>query len=65
MPDQFERGDTVRVVDADDRYVGEEGVVTGFEVGMVSGRDMAVVLLQGRERSDVEGFYVDQLELAA
>lgn len=65
MPDQFERGDTVRVVDADDQYGGQEGVVTGFEVGMGSGRDMAVVLLQGRGRGDVEGFYVDQLELVA
>lgn len=65
MSDRFERGDAVRVVDADDQYVGEEGVVTGFEVGMVSGREMAVVRLQGRERGDVEGFYVEQLVLAA
>jgi hypothetical protein len=44
--------------------------VTGFEVGMVSGRDMAVVRLSRARvdaplRADVEGFYVEQLELAA
>jgi hypothetical protein len=65
MSDPFERWDIVLVVDAEDQYVGEEGVVTGFEVGMVSGRDMAVVQLCGRDRADVEGFYVEQLELAA
>jgi hypothetical protein len=58
------RGDTIIVTDPDDEYHGLEGYVTGFETGMLSGRLMANVQLDGRERWDIEAFYMPQIELA-
>lgn len=57
-------GDTIIVTDAADQYHGQEGYVTGFEVGMISGREMAIVQLDGRPGWDIEAFYLPQIELA-
>jgi hypothetical protein len=57
------RGDTIIVTDEADEYHGLEGYVAGFETGMLSGRLMANVQLDGRERWDIEAFYMPQIEL--
>lgn len=57
-------GDTIIVVDEADEYHGLEGRVVGFETGMVSGRTLADVQLDGRQRWDIEAFYLDQIEVA-
>lgn len=59
------RGDTIIVTDPADEYHGLEGRVVGFETGMVSGRTLADVQLDGRARWDIEAFYLDQIEDAA
>jgi hypothetical protein len=59
------RGDRVIVNDPADEYHGQSGTVTSNEYrGLISGADLVHVQLDGRERWDVEGFYVQQLDTA-
>lgn len=57
------RGDRVTVNDPADKYHGQSGtVVKGEYTGLVSGRTLVDVQLDGRERWDSEGFYASQLD---
>lgn len=58
----LERHARVLVVDAGDEYAGQRGSVEGTRVGLISGRTLVDVRLDGREQWDVEGFYDDQLD---
>lgn len=59
------RGDRVTVNDPADEYHGQCGRVASHPyLGLVSGRELVHVQLDGREAWDVEGFYCTQLEPA-
>lgn len=65
MRETLRCGTPVVVLDDDD-YAGQNGVVARDEyLGLLSRRPMVDVQLEGREKWDVEGFYVEQLEVAA